>query len=580
MAGLLWAALAAGALWLGPGALATAGGIKLTDESARAATRGHSIQISPDGTRVVFTADSAAGDRAALYSVPITGGPMVQLHGGTGVPGNYKYGETGYDGIPAWLCRQVFQITPDGESVVYGAEPSIGSVDLYKAPIAGGPSVQLASLSLHNFNTLRFSVAPDGAHVVYRMEESAPSADTPGSITVYSVPAAGGEPPVTLFDGLVWQGNSYFDRTGFPISPDSSRAIFAHDGALYVADLGGGPVTTLASVGPDHISDAWYTPDGSRILFGTRAPPNSGSREALYSVGVAGGTPVLLVSQSIGLGYDPKGGPNGYVTTIGGTDVITAHTSAGVTEFRRVAIDTGASTLMGTVTTGTDRWLQKRAFLHDATGTVYLGVDDVDTTSLWYISFSGGEPVRLMDDTPDAGSYRQYVRPDDIRCWITPDDQTLVYSVPTTDGRELYSVALAGAASVRLDHDPPAGMRIEGYQLMPDGQYAIYSVCQDDVDGSGSGRVALYAVDVHGGTPWLLTDPPAPGRFIVPGTFAYEQGTNVDAIAPDGTVLYWVGNDDTGYDLYASAVPEPATLGLLALAGMTLVGRRRNAAAR
>jgi len=563
IAGFLWGLLAVAALWLGQAGQAGGAGIRLTDGSAYGGTFGRFSRISPDGTRVVFTADTAGGEVAALYSVPITGGSPVQLHAGTIVPENYR---TGPLGEPTWWYgKSVFEIAPDGGSVIYSAEPSVGSVDLYRAPIAGGPSVHLASLSGAGVDTLAFHVAPDAGHVVFRVNWPG-TGDTEQTTTIYSVPAAGGEAPVTLFAA---PASGHFLAIGgdpWYISPDSGRVMFADASTLYITDIGGGPVTTLASAGAWYLSRIRFTPDGSRVLFTTFWPPiTSHMTSTLYSVGVAGGSPVELVSTLSGPGPAPKGVQNGRVATIGSTAIITACTSSGVTEFRRVAIDTGASTLMGTIPADTERSLFLRAALHDASGAAFEGLDDSEAMSLWYIPFSGEPAVRLTDDIPPAESYPEHVLPY-ARCLITPDDRTLVYSIPTTNGREVYSVAISGGASVRLDHDPSPGLYVLDSELTPDGRHVLYTVCEPYTGQLGTAYhiKGLYAVDVRGGTPWLLNDPLAPGDFI-----AWEY-----QIGPDGTVVYWAGNDETGYDLYASAIPEPASLALLALAGLTLVRRR------
>ena len=197
---------------------------------------------------------------------------------------------------------------------------------------------------------------------------------------------------------------------------------------------------------------------------------------------------------------------------------------------------------------------------------MYFGTDDADATSLWYVPFSGGAALRLTDDVPAADSYPPLMSPQETICLITPDDLTVVYEVATTDGYELYSVAITGGPSVRLDHGPAAGLYIRNTELTPDGRYVVYSVGDPSIYSSTTvvHTYGLYAVSVHGGTAWLLSNPLAADQYIR----SYE-------IAPDGTVVYWAGNQDAGYDLYAAPIPEPASLGLLALAGAAVLGRRR-----
>jgi len=556
--------LAVGGLYFAPGGQPiTAAAVMLTDGTQHRAALGHNTQISPDGTRVVFTADTPAGDVAALYSVPITGGPITQLHGGTIVPENYK--QLGGSRL-WWAGHSVFEITPDGQSVIHFAEPSVGNVDLYKAPIAGGASIHLASLTTDNVDAFQFDIASDSAHMVYYAHErSSPTID---NIVIYSVPTSGGQGPETLFDvpppqyGTVGQGLP-------AISPDGSRVICADGNSLYIKDIDGGPATTLGTAGTGLvIGTAQFTADGSHVIYCARDTFMTDHQIVeTYSVRADGGEPVLISSSSGNVPYGPiKGIQPGQVATLDGSHNIKAKTqSPGVTEFYSFSLDTGDSTLIGTVTTGTNRALDRGAVLHDVSGAVYRGTDDAEAMSLWYIPFADGTPVRLTDDAPKPESTPSFPLPPWVECRITPDDQTVVYHIPTAYGPELYSVPINGGPSVRLDHGP-ADLYVLYYMLTPDGNYVVYTVGGPPLlmFGAESTATGLYAVSVQGGTPWLLNDPLAPDQYIR----GYE-------IAPDGTVVYWAGNQDAGYDLYSAPIPEPASLALLALGGAAMLGRRR-----
>lgn len=559
-----WCALAVGGLWLGQCGQEARAGVRLTDGTQHGGAFARFCQISPDGTRVVFSADTPDGQTAALYSVPIGGGAVTQIHGGTVLEENYLI-RPGLGHF--WMYgKRLFEITPDGQSVVYSAEPSTGVVDLYRAPIAGGSSIHLASLSGDDVISFGFYVSPDSGRAVFHMDPTSLSG-TPGTTTVYSVPTAGGQSAVTLYEvGSSVSVGSVNGRFP-PISPDSSRVIFANGGTLSVTGIDGGAVTALATLGTTFVGNCEFTPDGSHILFSTSSPPITDyTTSTTHSVGVAGGPVVELLSIGSGPGPAPKGVWDGRVATIGSAAIITAHTDAGVTEFRRVAIADGASTVMGTVPADTERVLYQRAVLHDASGAVYQGLDDSQASSLWYIPFAGGTPLRLTDDVAKADSYPELVSPLAASCLLTPDDQIAVYTSATADGYELYSVALAGGASVRLDHGPAAGTYLYDFDLTPDGQYAIYTVC--DPPGmtipSTFHLRGIYAVDVHGGPAWRVNHLLDEGQYIG----GYE-------VAPDGTVVYWAGSDEAGYELYSQPIPEPATLCLLAPAVLGLLARRR-----
>jgi Tol biopolymer transport system component len=544
--------------------------VKLTDSTQRGGTVGRQMEISPDGTRVVFTADTPGGDIAAVFSVPITGGAVTQLAGGTVVLDNYTLPGNAFS-----TAHRIFDITPDGLSVIYNTEPSVGNVNLMKAPIAGGTSVQLASLATSHVDMFAFQIASDSAHVIYGASGHGSSATE--NRVIYSVPTSGGQSPVTLFD----VAPQAIMVTGYrlpTISPDGQQVICNDETHLYIQDIGGGPVTTLGSVDPDlEIVFAYFTGDGSHIIYNANTPLSLFSptmTSETYSVKVDGTNTILLSSSSgsilgPGIPIHPKGVlPARHVEFDGSHLLRSANPSAGVTEFRSLSLDTGNTTIIGTVTCPADRAFFNPQALHDGSGAVYQCSDDNGIGSLWYAPFTDGQARILADNVSGAGSLLPPLFPWLFSMALTPDDQTLVYSSPmASGGYELYSISLAGADPVRLDAGPGDANYILWFSLTPDGQYVIYSIGDEFLPSSLNDQspvTGLYAVSVHGGTPWRVSDPLAEGECI--GGYS---------IAPDGTVVYWAGSNADGYDLYAAAVPEPATLGLLAIGGLAVLRRRR-----
>jgi len=356
------------------------------------------------------------------------------------------------------------------------------------------------------------------------------------------------------------------------ISPDGTKALACDANMLYVRGVDGGPTTMLASTDvPYTVQDRHFTADGSRVVYTAQNVGMFPSVYYVYSVGAGGGTPVLLYTGENSSNPRPKGIAPGLVTeTPDGTHYIAAETAAlGQMRFVSIAMDSGAPTELGTVTTGTDRYFDRRAIRHDAAGAMYLATGDAGATSWWYVPFAGPDPVRLSDDLAAAASYPSTLLGlGMMTCQITPDDQTVVYDLATANGMELYSVPITGGPSVRLDAGPGNAPYVLGYfDLTPDGQYVIYLVGEATDWFLFDGRMpitGLYAVNVHGGTPWLLNDPLAEGDCI--GGYT---------IGPVGAVVFWAGNGTDGYELYSAAVPEPATLALLVAGAMAALHRRR-----
>ena len=528
---------------------------RLTDGSEFGGMFGRFCQISPDGTRVVFTADVPGAGLAALYSAPIGGGGLSQLSGPTIIHDNYLDPDTG----DYYSLDKKFEITCDSQSVIYTSEPSLGTITVNKVAIAGGASTALGSLS-GDVPTAGFATTADGAHVVYGIQT--------GSIqTVYSAPASGGTPALLFSTDVGGQSS-------FVLSPRGDRVLYWDDQNLLMAPIGGGPVTTI-----DTAPDGWtvgypqFTADGQRVLYTMSAPPVvDHPAYSSYSYSVSGGNSVLLGSGSSGFPLGFYGGWVGSAGLIAGnTGVISAFTSTpGLTQFSRLDTATGASTPLGVVTSDISREYSCQTLRHDAAGALYLGTDRNNVSSLWYVSFAGGTPTRLSGDVaPIDPTQRPFGLLWMISSLLTPDDATAVYAIEKTSGEDIYSVPSGGGASVRLNADPASGMAVLDYNLTPDGRYLVYSVgipqglatTFPPVDDNGIKE--LYAVDVLGGTPWLLSDSLADGQFIR----EYEIG-------PDGTVVYWAGSDAAGYDLFSTPVPEPATLTLV-LAGLALLRRSR-----
>jgi Tol biopolymer transport system component len=86
--------------------------------------------LSPDGTRVIFTADRTVDGMLDLYSVPTRGGTPIQLNDNPINGGSIES----------------FDISPDSQYVVFvGDLESDGKTELFSVPINGGTQVKQSS---------------------------------------------------------------------------------------------------------------------------------------------------------------------------------------------------------------------------------------------------------------------------------------------------------------------------------------------------------------------------------------------------------------------------------------------------
>lgn len=114
-----------------------------------------------------------------------------------------------------------FQISPDGQTVVYVADPQTDEAfELYSVPLAGGGTpVRLSGLLPSGTSIGSFAIAPDSSRVVYTAAQ-----DTAGVREVYSVPLAGAA--ANKLNGTLVSGGGVFS---FQFSPDSSRVVYRAD---------------------------------------------------------------------------------------------------------------------------------------------------------------------------------------------------------------------------------------------------------------------------------------------------------------------------------------------------------------
>lgn len=552
-----------------------AGAVQLTDGAQWAGEYARQVQISPDGTRVVFSADTPGGDLAALYSVPIAGGPVTQLAGGTALLDNYT----------GWLSllkgKENFQITPNGQSVVFCREPSVGRVDLYSVPIAGGSITPLDSLTGDRIHRLEFQVSPSSDRVLYTHQYADHRGDR---IALYSAPVSGAAAPTPVFDFTwdpgdprQWEGLAMGLDDGM-ISPDGTRIIASDGASLYVNSIHGGTAQTLVHAeDPNAFVYRRFTADGSRILYSLYPAMEVGAGSTSYSVAASGGTPVLIQDNGAVSVPIPYGMYQHVVAEApDGTHVVAAERGDfGQTRFVRIDLAGGDSTELTTMDTGTEHVYNWIAARNDAAGALYWGgVYSGVPSNLYYVPFEGDAPIPLSqipplegDPSPGVNLYsHQRTEPT-----ITPDDRTVVYQYSTADGMEIFSVPIEGGPSIRLDAGPAEQTHVNDFDLAPDGRTVVYLVVAKDENlpfGKDPKLVGLYAVDILGGEPRLLNHPLADGDDIL---YDYVLG-------PDGTIAYWAGNDVDGYDLYSASlsvyVPEPAAISLLILGGPALLRRK------
>ncbi len=192
--------------------------------------------VSPDGTRIAFTANADDGN-AEIYVVPIDGGDPTRLTNDSAI-----------DWGPAWSA--------DSESITFVSTRD-GDADLYVITAEGGDPVRLTDFD-GNEGAPEWS--PDGTQIAFE-------SDMDGDYEIYVMQAGGtGVSPLTA--------NNAFDG-GPAWSPDGKSIAFMSDRdgntELYVGDIQGNEPTNLTRNAA--ADEAWggiaWMPDGSTILTNT-----------------------------------------------------------------------------------------------------------------------------------------------------------------------------------------------------------------------------------------------------------------------------------------------------------------------
>jgi WD40 repeat protein len=276
--------------------------------------------ISPDGLRVVFEQDDAAGP--ALFSVPIDRSlEPVRLHAPIGyerdvlsgfeltsdstravfvadltVPGRFQLHVSPLDAatppvklLPPLLAGSdvdgALRLTSDDERVLVVADLVADDVfELWSAPldpVSGGPVLRLSGTGVTGGDVSRgvvrttgteldrplpqFELAPDGTRVVYRADQ-----DTDEVFELWSVPLDASTPPVRLHASLAPDRD--VPAFGFRITADSRRVVFVVEDGLGVARLWSAPLDGSAPAlelsGPLVAGGGlWHSADGVALSF-------------------------------------------------------------------------------------------------------------------------------------------------------------------------------------------------------------------------------------------------------------------------------------------------------------------------
>ncbi len=211
-------------------------------------------QLSPDGTRLVYTSYAARLPQVVLLDV--------------------DSGEERPLG-PQNAMSFAPRFSPDGRQVVFSVADA-GNTELVMADLNGGPPVQLTYAPGTDTSP---SFSPDGRRIVFESDRS-------GTQQLYVMNADGTDQRRISFGGARYASPAW--------SPDGERIAYTRifEGLLRIGVMNpdGGGERVLSDSGRDE-GPSW-SPSGQEIAF-QRIDPATG-RPALYSISLAGGAAARL----------------------------------------------------------------------------------------------------------------------------------------------------------------------------------------------------------------------------------------------------------------------------------------------
>ena len=496
----------------------------------------------------------AYGGYGAVFSVPIGGGTPTVLASLNGTDGSAPEGNLILSGNALYGAARGGGA--NGSGFGYGC--------VFSVPISGGTPTVLGSLNL--------SVGANPAAGLVLSGSILYGTATSGVGTVFSVPLGGGTPALrTMFSGAT--GTPAFPEGNLMVSGSTLYGTSAGGGAnswgtVFSLPLAGGGPTVLASfAGLNGEYAAGPLVRSGNTLYGTTmlgGPGFNGTQYSgygtVFSVPVTGGAPTVLASFNGANGYEPQTG----VVIVGNTLYGTTQSGGAYNEgtIFSVPITGGTPTVLASFNGANGEYPYSGLTL---SGHMLYG-----TTAYGGVGY-GGIVYGLDLSKPTA-------------------IVSLTDAVPSAFGAQVGTFGLIGGhghyqiASSSFTATPTGYLAVSG--LNPASDTEIYALhVTDSIPAKLAADLAEAVSEFNAGSysgyslSASSTDPT--GRFGSGYNFYLTfSGSTLGAGAPyfgfDFSQLNGIGDTLSVDAVAGTAVPEPASLGVLALGGLGLLARRRS----
>jgi Tol biopolymer transport system component len=238
------------------------------------------LQFSPNGARVLYTADQLVDEKHELFSVPAAGGEATRLSGELVSGGNVVDGT---------------MFSPDGQHVLFRADARFDEmIELFSAPSGGGERSRINAPLVNDGNVIRATYSPDSSQIIYLADQEtdevfelfAASSDGGGVHKISGSMVAGGDVLDWQFapDGrsLIYRADQEVDGLFQLYSVSLSDPLpgdFNSDGIVDAADY----TVWRDGLGTDYEPsdyDKWKSNFGRRSGVGGSAPGSAGGTVA------------------------------------------------------------------------------------------------------------------------------------------------------------------------------------------------------------------------------------------------------------------------------------------------------------
>ncbi len=477
--------------------------------------------LTPDGVRVVYRAGQDFSDVPELYVARTDGSQPVQKLSGT----------TATTPLNAVLG---FQLDHDGTRAVY----HLGGGGLYSVRVDGSAApIGLGSASV-------YAITPDDTHVV--------SLQTNGfALDVRNIDGSG--TPLILTTGNV---------DTLALTPDGSRVVYLQTFSVFVGQTqffprrlfsvpidGSTAAVQLSASGPPNGSVASFrlAASGTHVVY--RGDQEVVARDELYSVPVAGGTPVRLNAALF---------TNGDVTQFdlnasADRAVYVASQERSLPDLYSVPIHGGTPARLDPPlgTSGEVSGIGQAFRISPNGRRVLFSVRPAPgaTRALYLANVDGSGNARRLD----AALVGPFAWSLDNRLAVYQGNETpgtVELFAQLLAGRGLRSASLSARPSPRIRLNAPlvAGGDVLTFQVARDGRHVIYRADQDALDVN-----ELYSVPIDGSAPAVKLSAP----LVAGGDVVSQPPPMTDA----NTVLYYAdGQSDEVVELFAVPIAGgPAT---------------------